>query len=109
MSFLVVCVVPRIPALEFFHLSGGIDQLLSASPPWMTRGTDGDAELWDRRAGGIGRATRAHNRGLTVRGMPSSLHIYSSCGVVAGTDAPHGPLAERAMTVLPHPFALLYS
>ena len=70
MSFFVVCVVPRIPALEFFHPSGGIDQLLSASPPRMTRGTDGDAELWDRRAGGIGRATRAHNRGLTVRGMP---------------------------------------
>src|SRR5438132_751276 len=48
-SFFVVCVVPRIPALEFFHPSGGIDQLLSASPPRMTRGTDGDAELWERR------------------------------------------------------------
>ena len=40
----------------------------------MTRGADGDAEMRNRRAGGIGRTTRAHNRGLTIRGMYSSLH-----------------------------------
>src|SRR5687768_13943445 len=73
-SFLVVRVVPRIPALEFFHPPGGIDQLLPAAPPRMTRGADGDAEMRDRRACGIGRATGAHNRCLTVRGMHSSLH-----------------------------------
>src|SRR5262245_44228027 len=73
-SFFAVRVVPRIPAAEFFDSPCGIDQLLPASPPRMTRGADGDAELQDRRAGGIGRATRAHNHCLTIRGMPRSLH-----------------------------------
>src|SRR5215470_17462034 len=73
-SLLVVRVVPRIPALEFFHPPYGIDQLLPAGPPRMTRSADGDAEMRDRRACGISHATRAHNRCLTVRGMHSSLH-----------------------------------
>src|SRR5262249_43916900 len=73
-SFLVVRVVRRIPPLEFFHPACGIDQLLPASPPRMTRSAGGDAEMRDRRASGIGRTTRAHNRGLTIRGMDSSLH-----------------------------------
>src|SRR5215831_14840270 len=73
-SFLIVRVVPRIPALELFHPPCGIDQLLPAGPPRMTRGADGDAEMRDRRACGIGRATGAYNRCLTIRGMHNSLH-----------------------------------
>src|SRR6266700_194201 len=80
-AFLAVRVVPRIPAAEFFYPPCGLDQLLPARPPRMTRGADGDAELRDRRAGGIGRATRAHNCGRTIRGMYSSLHrrLLSHC------------------------------
>src|SRR6266850_7252778 len=73
-SCLGVRAVPRIPPAEFFHPPCGLDRLLPASPPRMTRGADGDAERRDRRACGIDGATRAHNRGLTIRGMPSSLH-----------------------------------
>src|SRR5262249_29782469 len=69
-----VCGVPRIPAAEFFYLPCGLDQLLPAGPPRMTRGADSDAELWDRRAGRIGRTTRTHNRCFTIGGMPRSLH-----------------------------------
>src|ERR671930_899622 len=82
-SFLAVCIVPRIPAAEFFHAPCGIDELLPASPPRMTGGADGDAELRDRRAGGIGRATRTHHRGLLIRGMYRSLHrllLWCCCG-----------------------------
>src|SRR5262245_63630298 len=61
-SCLVVRVVPRIPALECFRSPSGLDPLLPARPPRMTRGADGDAELRDRRAGGLGRATSAHTR-----------------------------------------------
>src|SRR5882724_5645126 len=71
-----VRVVPRIPPAEFFHPPCGLDRLLPASPPRMTRGADDDAERRDRRACGIDGATRAHNRGLTIRGMPSSLHGF---------------------------------
>src|SRR2546428_10723649 len=73
-SCLGVRVVPRIPPAEFFHPPWGLDRLLPASPPRMTRGADGDAGLRDRRACGIDGATCAHNRGLTIRRMPSSLH-----------------------------------
>src|SRR5262245_53528508 len=74
-SSLAVGVVPRIPPVELFHPPCGIDQLLPAGPPRMTCGADGDAEMWDRRACGIGCATRAYDRGLAIRGMNSSLHI----------------------------------
>ncbi len=84
-SCLAVGVVPRVPALELFHSPGGIDPLLPARPPRMTRGADGDAELRDRRAGGIGRATRAPYRCCTIGGMPRSLHgllLSHGCWVV---------------------------
>src|SRR5437899_7941980 len=74
-AFLAVRVVPRIPAAEFFYPPCGLDQLLPARPPRMTRGADCDAELRDRRAGGIGRATRTHNRCCTICGMSRSLHV----------------------------------
>jgi hypothetical protein len=73
-SCLVVRAVPPIPPAEFFHPPCGLDRLLPARPPRMTRGADGDAERRNRRACGIDGATRAHNRGLTIRGMHSSLH-----------------------------------
>src|SRR6266446_9534830 len=70
-----VRVVPPISPLQLFHSPGGIVPLLPAGPPRMTRGADGDAELRDRRAGGIGCATRAQNRCRTIEGMHSSLHV----------------------------------
>src|SRR5678816_3362821 len=73
-SSLVVGVVPPIPPVELFHPPCGIDQLLPASPPRMTGGADDDAEMRDRRACGIGRATRAYDRGLTIRGTVSYTH-----------------------------------
>ena len=78
---LAVGVVPRILALECFHSPCGIDQLLPACPPRMTRGADGDAELWDRRAGGVGHATRTYNRCCIISGMSHSLHecLLSPC------------------------------
>jgi hypothetical protein len=80
-SCFAVRVVSRIPAAEFFYGPGGLDPLLPARPPRMTRGADGDAELWDRRAGGIGCATRAHNRCGIIGGMSCSLHacLLSYC------------------------------
>src|SRR5262245_1242497 len=69
-----VRVVSRIPAAEFFDPPCGRGQLLPARPPRMTRGADGDAELRDGRAGGIGRATRTHNRGFAIGGMLRGLH-----------------------------------
>jgi hypothetical protein len=48
LSFRAVRVVLRILPAEFFSASCGINQLLPARPPWVTRGADGDAELRDR-------------------------------------------------------------
>jgi hypothetical protein len=95
-SCLGVRVVPRIPPAEFFHPPCGLDRLLPASPPRMTRGADGDAERRDRRACGIDGATRAHNRGLTIRGMHSSLHgllLWRCYG--AGCPVRHALWADR--------------
>ena len=72
----IVCIVLHISPLKLFHASSGIALLAPASPPRMTRGADGDAELRDRRAGGISRTTRAQNRCLTIRGMYHSLHAF---------------------------------
>ena len=71
-----VRVASRIPAAEFFDRPCGLAPLLPARPPRMTRGADGDTELGDRRAGGIGRATRAHNRRCAIGGM---FHRFHGC------------------------------
>ena len=74
-------VVPPISPVKLFHAPSGIALLAPARPPRMTGGADGDAELRDRRAGGIGRATRTHNRCCTIGGMSRSLHglLLSHC------------------------------
>jgi len=78
-SCCAVRVVLGIPAAEFFDPPCGLDPLLPARPPRMTRGADGDTELGDRRAGGIGRATRTHNRRCAiVRHLLPQLHGRST-------------------------------
>jgi len=72
-----------IPAGEFFHASGGIDELLFAGEKWMASGTNTDLNIPTRRAGVIHRAARAHDIGLVILWMNACFHLQKGTRNVA--------------------------
>jgi hypothetical protein len=64
-----------VTAGEFFHASGGIDELLFAGEKWMASGTNTDLNITTRRAGVIDRAARADDVGLVIFWMNARFHF----------------------------------
>lgn len=64
-----------IPAGEFFHASGRIDELLLAGEKWMASGTNTNLNIATRRASVIHRATRTNDVGLVVLWMNARFHV----------------------------------
>jgi len=60
---------------EFFHASGGIDELLFAGEKWMASGTNTDLNIATRRAGVIHRAARTDDVGLVILWMNARFHV----------------------------------